>query len=116
MAIDADDPPRESSNQGKSGNDAFSQSGDGGNYEARCFHSRQHLGWSSLCAVLAACGGTTSGGGNGSGNSGGGGNGGGTQMQAGQWEFVVTPNNGSAVFYVEANLTASGENCVRGGC
>lgn len=62
-----------------------------------------------LCAVLAACGGTTSGGGNGSGNSGGGGNGGGTQMQAGQWEFVVTPNNGSAVFYVEANLTASGE-------
>ena len=46
----------------------------------------------------------------GGGNSGGGGNGGGgTQMQAGQWEFVVTPNDGSAVFYVEANLTPSGE-------
>jgi hypothetical protein len=61
-----------------------------------------------LCAALSACG--TAGGNGGGGNSGGGGNGGGgTQMQAGQWEFVVTPNDGSDMFYVEANLTPSGE-------
>jgi hypothetical protein len=56
-----------------------------------------------LCAVLAACGGTSSGSNNG--NGGGGGN---VTMQAGQWEFVVTPSNGDAPFYVEANLTDSG--------
>jgi hypothetical protein len=55
-----------------------------------------------LCAVLAACGGTTSG------SSGG--NSGATNatMQAGQWEFVVTPTNGGPAQYLEANLADSG--------
>jgi predicted small secreted protein len=63
-----------------------------------------------FCVVLSACG-TTNGGGNnsGGGGNGGSGSGGGTQIQAGQWEFVVAPNDGSAVFYVEANLTPSAE-------
>jgi hypothetical protein len=58
-----------------------------------------------LCAVLAACGGA---GKSTSGNGGGGGGGGNVTMQAGQWEFVITPSNGAAPFYVEANLTDSG--------
>ena len=53
-----------------------------------------------LCAILAACG--TTGGSNGS-------NGGGNvTMQAGQWEFAVTPTNGGPNYFVEANLTDSG--------
>ena len=54
-----------------------------------------------LCGVLAACG-TTSGSSSG--------NGGSTNatMQAGQWEFAVTPTNGDPKYFVEANLTDSG--------
>ena len=57
-----------------------------------------------LCAVLAACGGTTKGsiGGNGGGTN--------ATMQAGQWEFAVTPptTSGEPPYFVEANLTDSG--------
>ena len=56
-----------------------------------------------LCAVLAACGST------GSGSNGGNGGNGNVTMQAGQWEFLITPSNGAAPFYLEANLTNSGD-------